>query len=73
MSRTGFLAALAIASVTRVASAAEFDDRGVFVPDAEAIAFEDFSAPERHVAEDAELPCLAKHFEVIADAGMSKL
>jgi len=71
MSRTGFFVALAIVSVTSVASAAEFDDRGVFVPDAEAVDFEDFSAPERHVAEDAELPCIAKHFEVITDDALA--
>jgi hypothetical protein len=52
----------------RVAYAGEFDERGIYLPDADAVAFETFDvSPVHYVPEGTEPECLLEHYELVSD------
>ncbi len=54
--------------VPRVALAGEFDERGVFLPDADATVFETFdTSPVHYLPEGTTPECALEHYELVSD------
>ncbi len=64
-----WLCVLASAAGADSALGGDFDERGVYVPAADAIWFETFDElPERYLPDDVDVECLAESYQLVADA-----
>jgi len=62
--------AICAALLPSAATAGEFDDRGIYLPDTSAIVFESFDiAPTHYLPADADLECNVEHYELLSDQG----
>src|SRR5689334_22086464 len=65
--RAACIAFFAVSGAATACFAGTFDERGVYVRDPNAAAFEPFDEPTRYSPPDVEMACLAEHFTVVTD------